>query len=178
MSVPCHRLGRRVAGLILLVAAMSVSAQEDQRSGNSPLGPGDVVISAGVGLPLVLGYAGETVSLWGASVTSEFVIARTVLWDPVELTFGAGAGGHAIFTNPLWWSAAGFAGVHVFGAQNFATYSRLGLGYFRWGEASVSLQGVTFFGAGGVEYFVSDHLAVYVEAGWLAPATVGVRVRL
>ena len=182
MSVPIRRLGRKAVGLTLLVVATSLAAQEDPPPGNSPLDAGEVVISAGAGLPYYVGYTGGAFgSLWGVSVTSEFVIGRTPLWHPIELTFGAGAGASAMFADPLWWSAVGFASAHLFWARSFATYSRLGLGYFQWAGGSLGLsriRGIAFWGAGGAEYFVSNHVAIYVEAGWLAPVTAGVRISL
>ena len=175
-------LRRGVVWLMLIVAAVSLPAQEGSRDGNSPLSGGDFVMSAGAGIPYYVGT--NFASVWGAVVAAEYVIGRTALSHPIELTYGAGAGASAIFGNPFAWSLGPFAAGHFFLGHNFSLYSRLGVSYFRWG-ANVSgigqlalLDGIGFWGAGGVEYFLSDQFAIYLEGGWLAPLTAGVRVSL
>ncbi len=187
---PNHRFRRNIVivGLILLASTLSVSAQEDDsRDGNSPLSGGEVVISAGVGIhyyaaPNIGNVFSNIGSRLGASANTEFVIGRTSLSDPIDLTFGAGAAGNVAFGDPVSWSAGAFATARLFLVRNLGTYSRLGLGYFHWGTGSAYLDqftsGVRLMAAGGLEYFIGDQFAIYLEAGWILPLTLGVRVSL
>ena len=191
MSLNSNSRGFRsiAIGLMLLVFALSVSAQEDvdEHDGNSPLSGGEVVISAGAGVHYYvapnIGNAFSNIgSRLGVSVNTEFVIGRASLSHPIDLTFGAGAAGNVAFGDPVSWSAGGFATARLFLLRNLGTYSRLGLGYFHWGTGSTYFDqftsGLRLLAAGGIDYFISHQFAVYLEAGWLLPLTLGVRVSL
>ena len=99
------------------------------------------------------------------SASNEFVIGRTSLSHPIDLTYGAGAVGNVALGDMESWSAGAFCDRPSVPGTNLGTYSRLGLGYFHWGTGSPyhnqATDGLRHLAACGIEYFVGDHLAIY-----------------
>jgi hypothetical protein len=173
------------AGLLMLAAPLSVAAQDTEWNGY--FHGGDFSVGAGVGA--TFGFFGGGLALYPA-------VEWTILdIDPgLPLAFGASARGFVSFSQYLNQSWT------VFGGGGFAT-AHLGLDldvlpdFFRKMDVYVGLglaftvAPVGFFNAGGlgfatfegVNYFVNDSLAVYLEYvywSYANGATIGVLLKL
>jgi len=177
--------------LVLALPALSFADSNDVKW-DSYLKPGNIVVSAGIGLG------------WGLSVAIypgvEVIMAQIKLADVVPLQFGAAVKG---MINPYGW--AGYSGLFL-GAGGFATahlsfkgldlpfdyldkldyYLGLGFsvnfdtgGYFS--DYYNSGINIGFASYSGLSYFLNDNLAIYLEGNYWAyygGGTVGVIFKL
>ncbi len=163
--------------LTFLVLPFALSAQEISNQGNSPLESNDFQISAGAITP----YAGFG-RYWGATLAAEFIFADIDVGPPLELALGAGAvGGVAWIGGQTLWNAGAFGSAHFFPAHNFGMFLRLGAAYafsrIQIAGESAGAGGLGFLGSAGLELFLSDSFAIYVES-WLNSLGAGVRLKL
>lgn len=160
-----------------LVFPPSLSAQENPSQGNSPLESNDFQISAG-GSTLYAGFGRR----WGATLAAEFIFIDIDVGSPLELAFGAGAVGNVFWSGgQTLWSAGAFGSAHLFPGHNFGIFLQLGAAYafsrIQIAGVSASAGGIGFVGAAGLELFLSDSFAIYVESR-LNSIGAGVRLKL
>jgi len=168
---------KRVAILVLAIALLAGFAYGEGFSKNGMmLAPGNSAFNAGVGY----GYGWG--SIGGINITAgyEMIFGKFDL-GAIPLSFGAAARLGIGISSPLLVSAGAFGTLHFcWGAldlpssflNNLETYLGIGLGM-----SIVPAFTLGFNTIGGLNYFISDSMAVNFEGGMYS-STVGVLLKL
>lgn len=168
------------AVLVVLLCAAGAFAKEKGRKwvpGEEPLmAPGDLAVSAG------LGYG----FFWGAIDVSggvEFMLGKFEIGDAIPLTYGvaAKAAYYRYSYDSSWYysylGAGGFGTLHLsikdlglpenwLWAENADVYIGLGAGFYSYGWTGNRSFEIGLRTAGGVNYFLNDHIAINFEGGY------------
>lgn len=183
-------------GLIALLSPVLAVGQGTEVTNDYMLESGDVLLSAGVGTS----YSAFA-STWGGDLGFEVTVSSVDIGLP--LVFGVGAVGYlytltssfayagsTVKANHTLWGAGAHGTAHFLVTSHIDIYAKIGIAYQAYASPdtveynggkipvpSLKVDAVGFFGSAGVNIFLSDFIAIYVEPR-LSYLTAGVRIKL
>ena len=179
-----------------LATAQDAEPIDVSETRRSPLESGNALLSAGAGT-LYSSFA----SAWGGELGVEFAVSEVDIGLP--LVFGAGALGYFYWLTSEFsyvgttikydhnlWAVGAHGTAHFFVSPSIDLYARLGVYYNAYvspdtvdhngtkiAVPSLEIAAVNFLGSFGINFFVSDGFAIYVEPR-LTLLNAGIRLKL